>query len=478
MKRLSNEFFKHVHYLCLAGVIALGLLTIVATNHGNNGVVAPGGPAAHPSGTLDTTFGGGTGFVIHNNAAGGNGGDQGNFITPGSFFVAGFSLNANAVPDFDMVVWKYNDDGTLDTMNFGAPNGFVVFDSGNGFDFGFSHAVDAMGRVVVTGLSAIAPGFPFPSNMAVLRLTATGMLDPTFGVGGVFLSNGPAGGLPPLADQGNGITIDANGNSVVTGQSLNAAGDLDMVVWRLTPGGMLDPTFGGGNGFVIHNNAAGGNFDDIGASIKIDANGNIVVTGNSFNAAGNRDMVTWRFLPNGMLDPAFGGGTGFIVHGNAAGGNVFDAGFNIACDANGNILVTGQSFNGADNDMVVWRLLPNGMLDPAFGGGTGFVVFDGGNGGDAGNSIMPGSILVAGFITNAALDTDMAVWDFNTDGTLNANFGNNGIFVHDDAAGGNNPGFNFDLGTSLTTAANNRILVTGSSTNAAGNTDQVTWRLE
>ena len=91
---------------------------------------------------------------------------------------------------------------------------------------------------------------------------------------------------------------------------------------------------------------------------------------------------------------------------------------------------------------------------------------------------MPGSILVAGFITNAALDTDMAVWDFNTDGTLNANFGNNGIFVHDDAAGGNNPGFNFDLGTSLTTAANNRILVTGSSTNAAGNTDQVTWRLE
>ncbi len=121
---------------------------------------------------------------------------------------------------------------------------------------------------------------------------------------------------------------------------------------------------------------------------------------------------------------------------------------------------------------------PSGTLDTTFGGGTGFVVFDGGNGGDSGNSIMPGSILVAGFITNAALDTDMAVWDFNTDGTLNANFGNNGIFVHDDAAGGNNPGFNFDLGTSMTTAANNRILVTGSSTNAAGDTDQVTWRLE
>ncbi len=415
MKRLRNEFFKHLHYLCLAGVIALGLMTIVATT-GDNGVVAPGGPAAHPSGTLDTTFGGGTGFVIHNNAAGGNSGDQGNFITPGSFTVAGFSLNANAPPgpDLDMVVWKYNDNGTLN-VTFGA-GGVFVFDSGNGFDLGFSHAVDAMGRVVVTGLSAIAAAPPFPSNMAVLRLTATGMLDPTFGVGGVFLSTGPAGGPPPLFDQGNGITIDANGNSVVTGQSLNANAvpDLDMVVWRLLPTGVLDPAFGGGTGFVVFD---GGNGLDIGGSIKIDANGNIVVTGNSFNAAG-------------------------------------------------------------DLDMVVWRLLPSGMLDPAFGGGNGFIVFDGGNGGDAGNSIMPGSILVAGFITNAALDTDMAVWDFNTDGTLNVNFGNNGILVHDDAAGGNFPGLNFDLATSMTTAANNRILVTGSSTNAAGDTDQVTWRVK
>jgi uncharacterized delta-60 repeat protein len=315
MKRLRNEFFKHLHYLCLAGVIALGLMTIVATT-GDNGVVAPGGPAAHPSGTLDTTFGGGTGFVIHNNAAGGNSGDQGNFITPGSFTVAGFSLNANAPPgpDLDMVVWKYNDNGTLN-VTFGA-GGVFVFDSGNGFDLGFSHAVDAMGRVVVTGLSAIAAAPPFPSNMAVLRLTATGMLDPTFGVGGVFLSTGPAGGPPPLFDQGNGITIDANGNSVVTGQSLNANAvpDLDMVVWRLLPTGA--------------------------------------------NAVPDLDMVVWRLLPTGVLDPAFGGGTGFVVF---DGGNGLDIGGSIKIDANGNILVTGQSLNAAGNaDMVVWRLLPTG----------------------------------------------------------------------------------------------------------------------
>ncbi len=473
MKRLRNEFFKHLHYLCLAGVIALGLMTIVATTDNNGGVapVAPGGPAA-PSGTLDTTFGGGNGFVVNNNAAGGNGADAGNFITTGSIFIAGFSTNA--VPDIDIVVWEYNTDGTLNA-NFGN-NGIFVFDSMFGIDFGFSITTDANGNILVTGLSAALLGV----NMAVLRLTPNGMLDPTFGVGGLFLITSTAGAAPFGFDQGNGITIDANGNIVVTGNSLNANPDLDMAVWRILPNGMLDPAFGGGNGFIVFD---GGNGADIGASVKIDANGNIVVTGNSTNAAGDTDMVTWRLLPNGMLDPAFGGGNGFIVHDDAAGGNNpgmnNDAGFNIACDANGNILVTGNSTNAAgDTDMVVWRLLPNGMLDPAFGGGNGFVVFDGGNGGDAGNSIIAGSIFVAGFITNAAGDTDMAVWDFNTDGTLNANFGNNGIFVHDDAAGGNNPGMNADQGTSLTIDANNRILVSGFSTNAAGDTDQVIWRLE
>ncbi len=414
MKRLRNEFFKYLHYLRLAGVIALGLMTIVATTDNNGGVapVAPGGPAA-PSGTLDTTFGGGNGFVVNNNAAGGNGADAGNFITTGSIFIAGFSTNA--VPDIDIVVWEYNTDGTLNA-NFGN-NGIFVFDSMFGIDFGFSITTDANGNILVTGLSAALLGV----NMAVLRLTPNGMLDPTFGVGGLFLITSTAGAAPFGFDQGNGITIDANGNIVVTGNSLNANPDLDMAVWRILPNGMLDPAFGGGNGFIVHDDAAGGN-----------------------NPGMNND-----------------------------------AGFNIACDANGNILVTGNSTNAAgDTDMVVWRLLPNGMLDPAFGGGNGFVVFDGGNGGDAGNSIIAGSIFVAGFITNAAGDTDMAVWDFNTDGTLNANFGNNGIFVHDDAAGGNNPGMNADQGTSLTIDANNRILVSGFSTNAAGDTDQVIWRLE
>ena len=37
MKKAGNEFVKNLHYLCLAGVIALGLLTIIATGDGGGG---------------------------------------------------------------------------------------------------------------------------------------------------------------------------------------------------------------------------------------------------------------------------------------------------------------------------------------------------------------------------------------------------------------------------------------------------------
>jgi hypothetical protein len=37
MKRVRNGFVKNLHYLCLAGVIALGLTTIIATGGGGGG---------------------------------------------------------------------------------------------------------------------------------------------------------------------------------------------------------------------------------------------------------------------------------------------------------------------------------------------------------------------------------------------------------------------------------------------------------
>ena len=79
-----------------------------------------------------------------------------------------------------------------------------------------------------------------------------------------------------------------------------------MVIWRYTPDGDLDTTFGT-NGIVVHDGAAGqANSIDAGRSLAIDSFGRILVVGVSRNTAGNDDMVIWRYTPDGDLDTTFG----------------------------------------------------------------------------------------------------------------------------------------------------------------------------
>ncbi|MGB9613274.1 MAG: SBBP repeat-containing protein, partial [Candidatus Margulisiibacteriota bacterium] len=57
---------------------------------------------------------------------------------------------------------------------------------------------------------------------------------------------------------------------------------------------------------------------------------------------------------DGTLDTSFSS-TGYVVHNNAAGGNGDDWGFSITTDSSGRILVAGYSYNGSNDDMVIWR---------------------------------------------------------------------------------------------------------------------------
>jgi uncharacterized delta-60 repeat protein len=305
--------------------------------------------------------------------------------------------------------------------------------------------------------------------MVIWRYNSNGTLDTTFNGTGFIVYNNAAGGNS--ADAGSSIYVDSNGNIYVTGYSWNGSND-DMVIWRYNSNGTLDTTFNG-TGFVVHNNAAGGNGSDYGNSIYVDSNGNIYVTGYSWNGS-NDDMVIWRYNSNGTLDTTFNG-TGFVVHNNAAGGNGSDVGNSIYVDSNGKIYVTGYSWDGSNDDMVIWRYNSNGILDTAFNG-TGFVVHNnaaGGNSSDSGNSIYvdnTGKIYVTGYSYNGS-NFDMVIWRYNSNGTLDNTFGNNGIVVHNNAAGGNGS----DSGNSIYVDNTGKIYVTGSSYNGS-NFDMVIWK--
>jgi uncharacterized delta-60 repeat protein len=118
--------------------------------------------------------------------------------------------------------------------------------------------------------------------------------------------------------------------------------------------GVLDTSFNG-TGFVVHDNAAGGNSHDYGYSIYVDNTGKIYVTGFSTNSYGDSDMVIWGYNRDGSLDSSFGN-NGIVVHHSAAGGIDSDTGYSMYVDSTGKIYVTGYSYNYLRNaDMVIWK---------------------------------------------------------------------------------------------------------------------------
>jgi uncharacterized delta-60 repeat protein len=128
-------------------------------------------------------------------------------------------------------------------------------------------------------------------------------------------------------------------------------------------------------------------------------------------------MVIWRYNSDGSLDNTFGN-NGIVVHHNAAGGNSHDVGYSIYVDNNGKIYVTGYSVNSSDNlDMVIWRYNSDGSLDNTFGN-NGIVVHHnaaGGNSDDGGNSIYVdsnGKIYVTGYSENRNDNYDMVIWKY------------------------------------------------------------------
>ncbi len=380
------------------------------------------------SGTIDNSgFNSPFGYIAHNNAAGGDGDDYGRSVTVdsnGKVLVAGESINAAG--NYDMVIWRYNSDGTPDTSGFNAPNGYVKHNSasgGNGYDSGYAVTLDSNGKVLVAGVSTSVGH----NDMVIWRYDSDGTLDTAgFNSPDGFTAHDNAAGGVVASDAGSSIIVDSIGRILVAGSSEKVAGDKDMVIWRYNSDGTLDTAgFNPPNGFVVHSNAAGGtDVNDSGNSIALDSNGRILVTGSSETAIGadKKDMVIWRYNSDGTLDTAgFNSPDGFVVDGNTAGGTGNDIGSSIGLDSNGKILVAGSSKNAAGNtDMVIWRYNSDGTLDTTvFNPPDGFIFHDnaaGGNGVDAGLSIAldsNGLILVTGKSTNTSANSDMAIWRYH-----------------------------------------------------------------
>ena len=252
-------------------------------------------------GTPDPTFGGGSGRVVYGRDAGGGNDDVGTAVTldsQGRIIVAGFSDGLDG--SWDMIIWRLGDDGSLDGDFAGA--GFVASHDaagGGADDAALGVAVDATDRILATGYSRNSGG---TLDLAVWRYTAAGLPDTTFNGTGIMAANFATSG--DLADTGSAILVDGAGRILVTGDT-NTSGNADMLLLRLTADGALDSTFGTA-GVQVSVDPAGGDGVDFGAALAVDVQGHVFVAGQSTNGRGNGDMALWSFGPDGAPDTAFG----------------------------------------------------------------------------------------------------------------------------------------------------------------------------
>ncbi len=240
------------------------------------------------------------------------------------------------------------------------PSGNLVWAKslgGNGSDVGYSIAMDAAGNVYTTGYfqgtadfdpgvavaNLIAPeGF---ADIFVSKLDASGNFVWAKGMGG----SGP--------DFGNSIAVDASGNVYTTGNFKGTADfDPGAATANLTSSGSEDIFVSklDASGNFVWAKGMGGDLDDYGYSIAVDAWGNVYTTGDfailaDFDPSAATANLT---APGGFRDIFVSklDASGSFVWAKGMGGIGPDFGRSIAVDASSNVYTTGYFIITADFD--------------------------------------------------------------------------------------------------------------------------------
>ena len=226
-------------------------------------------------------------------------------------------------PTTDIVLIRYNENGSID-YSFGI-NGIVITDINSSLDIGKSIAIQSDGKIIVSGFTHIINKF----FMSLLRYDSNGELDPTFGNGGIIVTeiNGRRGKMD--------MAIQNDGKIILVGPS-EVENSHHFTLLRFNNNGSLDQGFGrnGVTKTVI------GNYSEA-ESVALDINGNIVVAGTT--ELGNEEFVVAMYNENGVLVPEFGFDgvvkIGFIK-------NSVDRAHSVVIDNEGNIIVAGETKNG------------------------------------------------------------------------------------------------------------------------------------
>ena len=393
-------------------------------------------------GSLDTTFGGGTGKVTVPVGPDGNDAAYAMVIQAGNPVLVGYSraMSANGQEVSPLEALRFNSDGSLDT-SFGS-GGVVTVDAASPSS-AQAVAVQPDGRSVVAGgaFDGVVDAF------ALARYNANGTLDGSFGSLGKVLTT-----IGPSSAGANAVALQPDGKIVAAGYSYTGTTNYYIIALaRYNPDGSSDTSFGTGGQVLT---TVAGLYDSA-TSVAVQPDGKIVAAGYSVNIGMfNSDFAIVRYTPNGALDSSFGG-TGKVSTSIAGG---FDHGSGLVIQPDGKIVVAGSGQVGANTNFALVRYNTDGSLDPAFGL-SGRVSTDFGSGSPSyavGLALQAdGKLVAAGRVVVGGVGY-FALTRYLPNGTLDAAFGTGGKVS-------TQLGLSFDEAQAIAVMPNGKIIAAGTS---------------
>ena len=329
--------------------------------------------------------------------------------------------------------------GSLDTT-FGP--GRVTTDFNKVHDYGYAMAVQPDGKIVVAGFAENRNNYYFE----LARYTADGVLDTTFGSGGLVTTNFGHGN-----DQAHAMALQSDGKIVVAGYSYSGS-DEDFGLARYTSVGALDATFGDG-GLVTTDSGHG---NDRVYAVALQSDGKIVVAGYSSGKENNEDFTLARYTATGALDATFG--SDGLVATDFGGGN--DQAHAVALQSDGKIVAAGYS----SGNSALARYTAAGELDETFGDG-GKVATDFESGSDHANAIAvqsDGKIVATWAGVPSGRNRDFGLARYTAAGALDTTFGDGGKLTTDFNS-------NYDQANAVVLQTDGKIVVAGHSHNGSDN---------
>ncbi|GEM_PF-1394303 len=385
---------------------------IVASGRSNWATVDFAVARYNPNGSLDMTWGVGKKQVeVNTSDEYAEGVAQ---QADGKLVVVGRTLVGSV---FRMCLTRFNTNGTLDT-SFGTGGRFtfpVIINS----DYGYALAIQPDGKIVVGGTAWNGSNW----NFVLARFNpATNSLDSSFGSGGIATKDNSS------EDFIYAIALLPDGDIAATGYTIG--GNVDVAVLRFDVAANNWDTAFDGDGLRIIANANA----DYGYAIGIDSNGKIVVGGSTDNAS--RNFILMRLNPaDGSFDTSFGG-DGVVV--TAISSTATDEINALTIQPDNKIVVAGYGNTGANgNDFVVARYnaastSDANALDTSFDfDGIQVTTFTGNADIAHGVALQADGKIIASGYALTGIYNDFAFSRYNSDGSLDTTFGNDGRRTYD-----------------------------------------------